>query len=132
MVSWMAGLFYLPRIFVYHAEQGTVGSAQSEIFKVMEYKLMRFIMIPSMVSTWLFGLVLCFIPGVLEITTDYWFYIKGFFVLILTWFTFWCYTKCNDFKGDKNIKTGKYYRIMNEVPTVALIIIVIMVIIKPI
>jgi putative membrane protein len=81
MVSWMAGLFYLPRIFVYHAEQGTVGSAQSEIFKVMEYKLMRFIMIPSMVSTWLFGLVLCFIPGVLEITTDYWFYIKGFFCL---------------------------------------------------
>ena len=131
MVAWMAGLFYLPRIFVYHAEKAKVGTPQSEIFKIMEYKLFNYIILPSMISTWLFGFLMCFVPGLIDFQIEYWFYLKFLLVCLLTVFTYWCFVRCTDFKRDKNEKNGRHYRIMNEVPTLIFIGIVLLVVLKP-
>lgn len=132
MVAWMAGLFYLPRLYVYHAEQAPVGSQTSETFKTMERKLLRLIMNPAMVATWGFGLLLVLTPGVVDWRTDLWIYVKLFFVGLLTWFHGWLAAKSRAFDEDRNNVTGKQYRLMNEVPTLALLVIVIMVIVRPV
>ena len=131
MTAWMAGLFYLPRIFVYHSEQAPPGSDKSEVFKIMEYKLLYFIMVPSMILTWAFGIVLMLMSGNLANFLEIWLYVKIICVAILTFFNFWCLQIVTSFKEDRNRYSGKFFRLMNEVPTVLLILIVILVVIKP-
>lgn len=132
MTAWMAGMFYLPRLFVYHAERAPVGSETSEIFKIMERKLLRLIINPSMISTWLFGVMLLLTPGVVSWAIDLWIYPKLLAVFGLTWMHHWMVRHWKAFRDDENSHSGRYYRIMNEVPTLALVIIVIMVIVRPI
>lgn len=132
MVTWMAGLFYLPRLFVYHAENGVAGSELHETLKVMELKLYRLIMNPGMIATWVFGIVLLGTPGIVDWQADLWIYPKLASVLALTWFHHWLGKRRQDFFADANSRSGRSYRLMNEVPTLGLIVIVIMVIVKPI
>jgi putative membrane protein len=131
MVTWMAGLFYLPRVFVYHAERGVAGSELSETFKVMEAKLLRVIMNPAMIATWFFGLTLLATPGVVAWSSDVWIWVKLALVGLLTWFHHWCALRRKDFARDANRNSGRHYRMMNEVPTLALVGIVVLVIVKP-
>lgn len=131
MVAWMAGLFYLPRIFVYHAERAAVGSELSETFKVMERKLFRLIMNPAMIATWLFGLALLLTPGLIDWSGDLWIYVKLAAVGGLTWFHHWLGLRRKEFMADENTRSGRSYRAMNEAPTLGLVVIVIMVIVRP-
>ena len=130
VISWMAGMFYLPRLFVYHAEKAVVGSEMSETFKVMERKLMRAIINPAMVATWLFGLLMVFTPGVID-WSQIWPWIKAVSVLIMSGFHGWLSARRKDFERDENTRKGRAYRLANEVPTVLMLVIVIMVIVKP-
>jgi protoporphyrinogen IX oxidase len=131
VVSWMAGLLYLPRLFVYHAERAAPGSEMAETFKVMERRLLRGIMLPASIATWVFGLALAFTPGLVSWNSDGWIYIKLAAVLVLTWFHHWLARRRKDFAADRNTVSGRTYRLMNELPTLALVIIVVMVIVKP-
>jgi putative membrane protein len=131
VVAWMAGLFYLPRVFVYHAERAGAPGEASEIFKVMEVKLLRLIMNPAMIATWVFGLLLVSTPGVVSWTQDAWIYVKLAGVLTLTWFHHWLALRRKEFALDANTRTGRTYRMMNEVPTLLLLVIVVMVVVKP-
>lgn len=131
VVAWMAGLFYLPRLFVYHAEAAEPGTTLSATFKTMERKLLRAIMNPAMIATWFFGLLLVSTPGVVVWSSDGWIWAKLLFVVWLTWFHHWCARRRKEFDSDSNSRTGRTYRIMNEVPTVALLAIVILVVVKP-
>lgn len=131
VVAWMAGLLYLPRLFVYHSNNLKNDSELSETFKTMERKLFRFIMNPAMMFTWFFGIVLIFTPSVVDLSSDMWFYIKIIMVLAMTWFHHWLGKRRKEFLADANTRSHKTYRMMNEVPTVLMIVIVIMVIVKP-
>ncbi len=131
VIAWMAGLFYLPRLFVYHAERGVPGTELSETFKVMEAKLLRAIMNPAMIATWVFGIALAATPGVVAWGGERWIYVKLAAVLVLTWFHHWLARRRKDFAADRNRISGRTYRLMNELPTLALIVIVIMVIVRP-
>lgn len=131
MVAWMAGLFYLPRIFVYHAERAASPGALSEVFKVMEVKLQRLIMNPSMIATWTFGVVLVATPGIVDWSRDLWIYGKLAGVVALTWFHHWLGQRRKDFARDANRLSGRRYRAMNEVPTILLLIIVVLVVVRP-
>lgn len=130
VISWMAGMFYLPRLFVYHAEKATVGSEMSETFKVMERKLMRAIINPAMFATWTFGLIMVFTPGVID-WSQIWPWIKAVMVLLMSGFHGWLSLRRKDFARDANTRSGRTYRLANEVPTVLMLVIVIMVIVKP-
>jgi putative membrane protein len=130
LISWMAGLFYLPRIFVYHVERAPVGSETSETFKVMERKLLRLIMNPAMFATWGFGVLLALTPGIVDWGAG-WFYVKLTAVAGLTLFHHWLGRRRRDFAADRNLVTGRRYRLMNEVPTLAVLIIVVMVVVRP-
>lgn len=131
MIAWMAGLFYLPRLYVYHAERANGPGELSETFKVMEDKLLRLIMNPSMIATWVFGLVLLVTPGVVAWGSDGWIYVKLAAVAAMTWFHMWLSARRRDFASDRNLRGGRHYRLMNEVPTVLMLVIVAMVIVKP-
>jgi protoporphyrinogen IX oxidase len=131
MVAWMAGLFYLPRLFVYHVERAPAGSEPSEVFKLMERRLLRAIMNPAMIATWLFGITLLLTPGTVLWRQDLWIYPKLAAVLLLTWFHHWLADRRKEFAADANRRSGRQYRVMNEIPTLALIVIVIMAIAKP-
>jgi len=131
MVAWMAGLFYLPRLYVYHAERGTPGSELSETLKVMEARLLRQIMTPAMIATWLFGLALVLTPGMIDWSGDLWIYPKLAAVLLLSWFHGWLAQRRKDFALDRNSRSGRSYRLMNELPTLALVVIVVMVVVRP-
>jgi len=130
VIAWMAGLLYLPRLYVYHCD-AEPGSDKSETFKVMERRLLRAIMNPAMIATWLMGLALLATPGVVDWGRDLWIYPKLASVGVLTWLHHWLGLRRKDFAADRNSRTGRTYRMMNEVPTVALIVIVIMVIVRP-
>ena len=130
VVSWMSGLLYLPRIFVYHVEN-IKKQGSSKIFKTMERKLYFYIMTPSMILSWIFGLILIFTLG-FDILSTIWFQFKLLFIGLLTFYHFYLGQCLNDFKIEKNIKTSKFFRIINEVPTILLILIVFTVIFKPI
>lgn len=130
VIAWMAGLFYLPRLFVYHAERGTVGGELSETLKVMEFKLLKYIMNPAMIASWVFGLCLVFTPGVLDWSAG-WFHIKLTFVILLSGLQGWLAARCRDFAQDRNRYGGRTYRLVNELPTLAMVIIVVMVIARP-
>lgn len=131
MTAWMAGLFYLPRLFVYHAERAGSGSELSETLKIMEEKLLRLIMNPAMIATWLFGILLLATPGIVDWTRDLWIYPKLAAIGAITWLHHWLGLRRKEFLRDANTRTGRSYRLMNEVPTVALLIIVVMVIVRP-
>ena len=128
MVAWMAGLFYLPRLFVYHAERGTPGSELDATFQVMERRLLRAIMNPAMIATWVLGLLLVGLGGW---WTAGWFHVKFLGVLALTAFHMWCAARRRDFAEGRNTRPGRTYRIANELPTLLLLVIVAMVIVKP-
>ena len=126
VITWMAGLFYLPRLFVYHAETLSAGSVV-DVFSVMEERLYRFIILPSSWVVWLSGVGLIWLGG----WWDYWALIKVAFVVCLTVFQIFLGIYLRAFKLLKNHHSGKFYRLINEIPTVCLLIIVFMVIVKP-
>ena len=130
VISWMAGLLYLPRIFVYHAENNSEIKT-SEVFKVMEKKLFYYIMTPAMVLSWLFGLLLIHSIG-FEQLGQTWMLLKLVFVLILTLYHFYLGIILRQFKIDMNTHSHKFYRFINEIPTLLLILIVFVVVFKPI
>ena len=130
VISWMAGIFYLPRLFVHHSEKVEVPSQTDRLFSMMESKLLKVIMTPAMLATWGFGLSLAVIPGVLD-WLDIWPWVKLMSIIAMTWFHFWLAKRQRDFELGDNQLTGKTYRIMNEVPTVLLLVIVIMVVVRP-
>ena len=130
VISWMAGLLYLPRIFVYHAEN-SLEIKISEIFKTMEKRLFFYIMTPAMVLSWLFGLLLIHSIG-FEQLGQTWMILKIIFVLILTSYHFYLGNILNQFKLNNNKHSHKFYRYVNEIPTILLILIVFVVIFKPI
>ena len=129
LIAWMAGIFYLPRLFVYHCTVPR-GSEQSERFKVMEYKLMKQIMTPALIATWLFGLLLVLTPGVIDWTAPWW-HVKLTCVILMSGFHGACSRWRKDFMNDANRKSERFFRIANEVPTILMMVIVIMVIVKP-
>ena len=128
VISWMAGLLYLPRIFVYHSE--STHFSQRETFKVMERKLYNFIMMPAMILSWIFGILLIHSLG-FSIFSELWMQIKIFAVVIFTYYHFTLGKYLNDFSIDNNQKTHKFFRIYNEIPTVILIVVIFVVIFKP-
>tara|TARA_A100001391_G_C5035154_1_gene269397 strand:- start:184 stop:642 length:459 start_codon:yes stop_codon:yes gene_type:complete len=130
VIAWMAGLFYLPRLFVYHAEKVGTGTETDALFQTMEYRLLRAIMNPAMIATWVLGLGLVFTPGVVY-WGDVWPWIKAAAVLVMTWFHHWLAWRRKDFAKGENTRSGRSYRIWNEVPTVLLIVIVVSVIARP-
>ena len=127
VISWMAGLFYLPRLMVYHVDAER-GSVQSETFKVMERRLLRAIMNPAMVVVWITGPLLAWQMGMLN---DTWLWVKFLLVCGLTDFRHRLARWMKAFAADRNEKDGKFYRIMNEIPTVLMLGIVVMVVVKP-
>tara|TARA_B100000795_G_scaffold209608_1_gene163170 strand:- start:204 stop:638 length:435 start_codon:yes stop_codon:yes gene_type:complete len=130
VISWMAGLLYLPRIYVYHAEN-LRDKNTSLIFKTMERKLYFYIMMPAMILTWIFGLVLISSVG-FDIFLTLWIKLKLLLVVLLTLYHFYLAKLLNDFKLDQNNKSSKFFRLINEVPTIMLILIVFVVVFKPI
>ena len=128
VISWMAGLLYLPRIFVYHAEAN--HDAQKIVFKTMERKLYNYIMMPAMLLSWLFGLLLIHSLG-FSTFAELWMQVKTILVIILTFYHFLLGKYLNDFATDSNNKTSKYFRIINEIPTIILIVVIFVVIFKP-
>jgi putative membrane protein len=129
LIAWMAGLLYLPRLFVYHC-QAQPGSQTSELFKVMEYRLYRFIMTPAMLATFLFGIILALTPGLVDWHAG-WFYVKLIAVLLLTGTHGMMSRWRKDFLADRNRHPQKFFRIMNEVPTALMLVAVIMVVVQP-
>ena len=129
VISWMAGLLYLPRIFVYHSENN--NELITTVFKTMERKLFYYIMTPAMILSWLFGLVLIHEIGFVQLSS-LWLQLKLILVLILTGYHFYLGVLLNKFKLDQNQKSSKFYRYINEIPTLLLILIIFIVIFKPI
>ncbi len=130
VISWMAGLLYLPRIFVYHVEN-LENNKVSLIFKTMERKLYFYIMMPAMTVTWIFGLILISNLG-FEILSALWVQLKLLLVVLLTLYHFYLAQLLGDFKLNQNTKSSKFFRIINEVPTILLVLIVFVVVFKPI
>ncbi|SEM49909.1 putative membrane protein [Gemmobacter aquatilis] len=129
VISWMAGLFYLPRLFVYHAEQIEAGTKTDGLFQVMERRLLRGIMNPAMIATWIFGLALVLTPGIVD-WSMIWPWSKAASVLGMTWFHMWLAGRRREFAEGRNTRTGRRYRMMNEVPTLLMVVIVASVIVK--
>jgi putative membrane protein len=127
VISWMAGMLYLPRLFVYHCEAET-GSRQSEAFKTMERRLLRFIMTPAMIVTWVLGLWLAWVGGLF---TAPWLHAKLALVILMSGAHGMMSRFVKDFAADSNRKSQKFYRIFNEVPTVLMILVVLLAVLKP-
>ena len=129
VISWMAGLLYLPRIFVYHAE--AEHASQRQIFKVMERKLYNYIMMPAMLLSWLFGVLLLHNLG-FSVFKELWMQIKTASVIILTLYHFNLGKYLNDFAIEHYKKSSKFFRLYNEIPTIILIVVIFVVVFKPI
>ncbi len=128
VISWMAGLFYLPRLFVYHAERGQTGGEPAASFQIMEEKLLRMIMNPAMVVTWIAGLALVLTPGVVN-WADLWPWTKAAGVLAMTWFHMWLAGQRKALAQGRGLD-GRRYRLMNELPTLFMVVIVLSVILR--
>ena len=128
VISWMAGLLYLPRIFVYHTEAN--HESQKKVFKTMEKKLYNYIMMPAMLLSWLFGVLLVQNIG-FSVFAELWMQVKIILVTILTYYHFLLGKYLNEFAISNNSKSSKFYRIINEIPTIILIVVVFVVIFKP-
>ena len=129
VIAWMAGLFYLPRLFVYHAEAPQPSDSRDEIFQVMERKLLRAIMNPAMVATWLFGLLLVITPGIVD-WASVWPWTKAAGVFGMTWFHHWLGVRRKELAAGTCKISGRSFRLMNEVPTIAMIVIVFSVVLQ--
>jgi len=127
VIAWMAGMLYLPRLFVYHCETPP-GSEGSERFKVMERRLLKGIINPAMVAVWILGLILVWITGA---HLQFWFQIKFALVFALSGFHGFLAARLKDFAQDRNMRSARFYRIINEVPAVAMVLIVILAVVKP-
>lgn len=130
VIAWMAGLLYLPRLYVYHAESEP-GSAQSQTFKVMERRLLKAITTPAMLATWVLGLALVFGFGAVDWASAGWLHAKVALVVVLTGFHGFLARWRKDFEADRNRRPARFYRMVNEIPTVLMIGIVILVIVRP-
>ena len=129
VISWMAGLFYLPRVMVYHVERAEIGDILDSTFQIMEIKLLRVIMNPALIASWVFGVILVMTPGVVD-WSYVWPWLKAISVVGMTSFHHWLSLRRKDFEHGLNTLTGRQYRIMNEVPTILMIVIVISVVVK--
>ncbi|WP_159994720.1 protoporphyrinogen oxidase HemJ [Roseomonas sp. 18066] len=129
VIAWMAGLFYLPRLYVYHTP-APIGSDRSELFKVMERRLLRGIMNPAMIATWVLGLTLVATPGVVDWSAGWW-HLKFTAVILMSGFHMHLAAARKALLADQRRHSERYWRAMNEVPTVLMVLIVIMVIVKP-
>ena len=129
VVSWLAGLFYLPRLLVYHAERPQVGKEPVASFRIMEAKLLRLIMNPAMIATWVAGLALVFTPGIVD-WSMVWPWTKAAAVLTMTWFHHWLATQRKIMATQPAPLSGRTYRLMNELPTLLMVVIVLSVIVK--
>lgn len=129
VIAWMAGLFYLPRLFVYHCTV-PAGSAQSELFKVMERRLLRQITTPAMLSSLVFGVLLVLTPGAVSWQAGWW-WSKLVAVILMLGFHGACARWRRDFATDRNTRPQRFYRMANEVPTLLMLVIVVMVIVQP-
>ena len=129
VISWMAGMFYLPRLFVYHAERAEVGSELDQTFQVMEAKLLRLIMNPAMIVSWVCGLIMLTL-GVFNWASA-WSWIKIAAVIGMTIMHMWLAARRKEFVAGTNTRSGRAYRLANEVPTVLMLVIVVMVVVKP-
>ncbi|MDD9718096.1 protoporphyrinogen oxidase HemJ [Dinoroseobacter sp. PD6] len=130
VIAWMAGLFYLPRLFVYHVESNAVSGETEALFQTMERRLLRAIMNPAMISSWIFGLWLVMTPGIVD-WSAVWPYTKLAAILGMTWFHMWCAGQRKELLAGTSTTTGRRYRMMNEVPTLLLLVIVFSVIARP-
>ena len=128
VISWLAGLLYLPRIFVYHSEAD--HESQKRVFKTMERKLYNYIMMPAMLLSWLFGILLIQSLGH-SIFLELWMQVKVIAVILLTYYHFTLGKYLNDFAADNNQKSSKFFRIYNEIPTIILIVVIFVAIFKP-
>ena len=127
VIAWMAGLLYLPRLFVYHAD-APAGSEMSETFKIMERRLLRAIMVPAMIASWLFGVWLIVLTNAFS---EGWLHGKLLMVVLLSAVHMAMVVWRKDLERETNAKSAKYFRIVNEAPTILMIIIVILVVVKP-
>jgi protoporphyrinogen IX oxidase len=129
VIAWMAGLFYLPRLYVYHVERVAPGGQTDALFQTMEEKLLRIIMNPSMIAAWVLGLALVLIPGVVD-WSAIWPWTKLAGLIAMTWFHMWLVARRREFVAGRNVLGGRQYRIMNEVPSVLMVVIVLSVVVK--
>ena len=129
VIAWMAGLFYLPRLYVYHVEAVATGTPTDGLFQTMEEKLLRIIMNPAMIAAWVLGLALVLIPGIVQ-WDMVWPWTKLAGLVGMTWFHMWLAGRRRDFMAGRNQLTGRQYRMMNEVPTVLMLVIVFSVVVK--
>ena len=127
VVAWMAALLYLPRLMVYHSAS-PVGSEQSETFKIMERRLLYAIDVPAMIAAWLFGLWMVWLIGAWR---EQWFWAKAACVLVLTGYNLLLFRWAADFAADRNSRTTRFYRAVNEIPALLMVAIVVLVIVKP-
>ncbi len=130
VICWMAGLLYLPRLFVNHAEKAPVGSELSEVFTGMERRLLKIIMNPAMMATWGFGLVLFFMPGAVDMNSI-WIWAKILLVVGLTWYHAWLGKCLRQFAAGENRTTGRTFRFMNELPATIMVLVVVLVVVRP-
>jgi len=130
VIAWMAGLFYLPRLFVYHAEKGGGSGELHDTFVTMEEKLLRVIMNPAMIATWIFGLLMVLTPGYID-WASVWPWSKALAVVAMTGFHGWCAKQRKIFASGSNTRSGRFFRLMNEVPTLLLLVIVVSVVVRP-
>ena len=130
VIAWMAGMLYLPRLFVYHASlpPGPGSAAQAATFKVMERRLLKAIMNPALIVTWVLGLTLAWTSGAY---VTFWLQAKFALVLAMTGIHGWLARMVKDFAADRNTRGHKFYRVLNEVPTLLMIVIVVLVVVKP-
>ncbi|MEL6922208.1 MAG: protoporphyrinogen oxidase HemJ [Pseudomonadota bacterium] len=129
VIAWMAALFYLPRLYVYHTESVGLTGETHALFQTMEYKLLKVIMNPAMIATWVFGVILALIPGVVD-WGAVWPWTKLAGILAMSGFHGWLSTQRKAFAAGGPVKTGRQYRMMNEVPTLLMVLIVLSVVVK--
>lgn len=129
VISWMAALFYLPRLFVYHAEMSSPNDQMEDTFRVMERRLLKVIMNPAMIASWLFGLLMI-LMGAFDFSSA-WSWIKLLSVIGMTGMHGWLSARQKEFAEGNNTRSGRTYRLMNEVPTILMFVIVIFVVVRP-
>ncbi|MCE4223197.1 protoporphyrinogen oxidase HemJ [Methylobacterium sp. C25] len=128
LIAWMAAMLYLPRLFVYHAGLPAGSEVQSATFKIMERRLLKAIMTPAMILTWIFGVILAVKSGYYA---SYWLQVKFLLVLVMSGIHGWLSKMVKDFAADRNRRGDRFYRVVNEVPTLLMILIVILAVVKP-
>ena len=130
IIAWCAAMLYLPRLYVYHVDLKP-KSESSDVFKIMEKRLAKYIMNPAMLASWFFGLILIFYFNAVDFSSDIWFHIKLLLVILMSAYHGFLLGRLKKFKNDQNINTQRFYRILNEVPTILIVLVVILVVVRP-